>query len=478
MKTSKYILTVLLLSAGWLPVRAQLYNGAALTNSGGLISDWTTQVIIDNDYSGTGSTGSPSGYGVFEHRGQSGTGANAAFINNGSYGDFGVQTRDYFLGPNGAPGQQEIAGTNTPTFSEVFFQNGAGQLFDITNLTGIDVLVNASFENGITTTVRSNIFDGAIRFLDNAAYTNTALGDAQHVNGYVTKRGNDAFTFPVGSGTDLRTLAISAPATATDEYSVAWIAGDPGANGDPSNSNAMHATTAVTGNIRAVSTAGQWDWIATSTGTGAGLTITVSIPAGITAPAANLRLVGWNGTSWVDLSGAPNATGNTEGSTLSGTMIAGIQAVAVGQVAPDLTPTVDIDGLSFSPASTPRDFVVNIFEINGILAINPITVRLPKLSAFTITYLPVSGISNVFGGVANQNSNWSITENASFITATALPGVNIAANGTATLGFTIARKPGVTNGTTQNLSTTVIGQSGGEVKTNNNNVSTAFTATP
>lgn len=482
MKTSKYIITSLLLTACWLPaqVQAQWYNDGASTNAGGTISDWTTQGTntATGSYSTAGSTGAPSNYGVFEHRGQSGTGAAAALVNNGTY-DATVNGRDYFMGPNGTAGQQEISGSSMPAFGELFIQNGATSLFDITNTNGIRVATNLFFGNGITTTVRANTSAGAIKFDDNATYFSTLpLDDTRHVNGYMSKTGNDAFTFPVGSGTDMRTLAISAPATATDQYSVAWIAGDPTTTGDPSNGNAMHPITAVTGNINAVSAAGQWDWIPVS-GTGAGLTVAVSIPAGITAPAATLRLAGWNGTSWVDLSGAPNATGNTEGSTLSGTMIAGIQAVGIGRVTPDLTPTLIIDDLSFSPTSGARDFIVNVFEINNVATYDTIRVRLPKLSAFTITYPTTSGISNVFGGTPNQNGNWTFTENASFIIATALPAVmNIAASGSAQLGFTIIRKPGIINGTTQNLTPTILNLSGGDVKPANNNVITSFTATP
>jgi hypothetical protein len=143
---------------------------------------------------------------------------------------------------------------------------------------------------------------------------------------------------------------------------------------------------------------------------------------------------------------------------------------------PDLTPSLDIDNLSFPAAGATRDFVVNVFEINGGTAVNPITVRLAKLSAFTITYPTESGTSNVYGGIANENSNWTFTENASFIIATAKPGVNIAANGAAVLGFTISRKTGVTNGTTQNLTTTITGGSGGETNTTNNKTLTSFTA--
>ena len=49
------------------------------------------------------------------------------------------------------------------------------------------------------------------------------------------------------------------------------------------------------------------------------------------ATESELRLVGWNGTSWIDLSGKPTATGNKENSRISGTMIAGISAIAIGK---------------------------------------------------------------------------------------------------------------------------------------------------
>jgi hypothetical protein len=232
---------------------------------------------------------------------------------------------DLFL----SAGSNTISGSAAPSFFNVQFNNGAGNTMAITNTQGINVAGQAQLNNGITTTVRSNTAAGSLKFADNATYTGGTT-DAQHVNGYVSKTGNDIFTFPVGSGTDVRTLAISAPATATDQYSVAWIAGNPGTNGDPSNANAMHPTTSVTTPVASVSTQGQWDWIPVS-GTGAGLTITVSLPAGVNmATAASLRLVGWNGTSWIDLSGSATASGNTEGDALSGTMIAGITAIGIG----------------------------------------------------------------------------------------------------------------------------------------------------
>ncbi len=249
---------------------------------------------------------------------------NLSFQNNGAWTSQG--SLDLFV----ATGAVTISGSTAPDFANLQFQNG--NTVALTNTGGANIAGQLAFGTSTAfSTNRAIHSNGALRFADNATYTGGA-SNTQHVNGYVSKTGNDAFVFPVGSGINRRTLAISAPATATQEYSVAWIAGDPGVTGDPSNGNALHPVTAVTAPIVSVSAQGQWDWIPVS-GTGAGLTITVSIPAGLSgATPADLRLVGWNGTSWINLSGTTGATGNVEGTSLSGTMIAGITAVGVGIV--------------------------------------------------------------------------------------------------------------------------------------------------
>jgi hypothetical protein len=145
---------------------------------------------------------------------------------------------------------------------------------------------------------------------------------------------------------------------------------------------------------------------------------------------------------------------------------------------PDLTPGLDIDNLNFPAANVSRDFVVNVFEINNIPAGNPITVRLSKLSAFTISYQTTSGTSQVgeTGSTPNENSNWIFTENSGSVIATAKPGIIIPAGGVAKLGFSISRKPGVISGTGQTLTATIAGPSGGETNTANNKILTSFTA--
>ncbi|SDE43778.1 Por secretion system C-terminal sorting domain-containing protein [Dyadobacter soli] len=64
---------------------------------------------------------------------------------------------------------------------------------------------------GIIQTDRSAT-PGVFGFGPTATYT--GANDANHVDGYVSKAGTAAFVFPVGNGTKLRTIGISAPASA------------------------------------------------------------------------------------------------------------------------------------------------------------------------------------------------------------------------------------------------------------------------
>lgn len=287
-------------------------SNAPYTVDGGYVSDYSpdgTVVLADGSVT-------LSDNATYEH-------GNSLLQNNGSW-TATSGSLDLFL----STGSNTISGSVAPAFFNVHFNNGAGNIMAITNTQGIHIAGQAQFSNGITTTVRSSANAGAIHFADGAAYTG-ANTDAQHVDGYVSKTGNDAFAFPVGSGDDLRTLSITAPATAGTEVCTAWFEGDPGTITDPSDGS-THSTTAIAAPLQAVSMAGFWDWIPVS-GSDDGITVTVSIPdLGGFAGTMDLRLAGWDGTQWIDLSGSATASGNTENSTLSGTIPAGTAITAIG----------------------------------------------------------------------------------------------------------------------------------------------------
>jgi hypothetical protein len=180
---------------------------------------------------------------------------------------------------------------------------------------------------------------GYFSAIGTASYTSPSDSKA-NVDGYVkhyATAANQPFSYPVGTGADYRELAISGTIPATSEIGVAWIVGDPSLNQDPTSQGApagAHPIASVGTGIQSVSPVGQWDWQDLSNNA-AGTTVTVSIPdmtSFSTAP--NLRLVGWNGSQWVNLSGTTGASGNAENSTLAGTMISGITAIGIGVAAP------------------------------------------------------------------------------------------------------------------------------------------------
>lgn len=202
-------------------------------------------------------------------------------------------------------------------------------------------IVDISIINGSSWSSERTDHPGYFSLVEHANYI--GYSDQANIDGYIKKYGNTPFLFPVGTGNDLRTLEISKPNKTTDAYATSWIIGDPTNTIDPTAPFAgNHPVNEMDKSIIDVSRTGQWDWQvgeddnlgSGTTGDGAGLTITVSIPDMSTfATASELRLVGWNGKKWIDLSGKSTATGNKENDKLSGTMIAGITSIAIGKTA-------------------------------------------------------------------------------------------------------------------------------------------------
>lgn len=314
----KRLLILTLIAAVAVPASGQntTYGGAnaPFNMDGGYFSDYSPGgTIVLPDGLVTLANGA-----TYEH-------GNNLLQNNGSWTSTGGIDLFAFNGPN------TISGSPAPAFFNAQFNIGAANVMAITNVQGVNIAGQLAFNNGITTTIRNTHTASSLRFSNGATYTGGNT-DAQHVNGYVTKSGDDAFVFPVGSGTDLRTLSISAPATATT-LSTAWFAGNPGTVTDPSGGG-THSLTAVFAPIKTVSPAGFWDWV-NPAGSDDNITVTVSIPdVSNFASANNLRLVGWDGTQWIGLSTVANASGNTENSTLTGTIPVGvaISAIALGSV--------------------------------------------------------------------------------------------------------------------------------------------------
>ncbi len=137
---------------------------------------------------------------------------------------------------------------------------------------------------------------------------------------------------------------------------------------------------------------------------------------------------------------------------------------------PDFTTALDIDALSL-PANGNRDFVIYVSELKGNSSTGQLTFRIPKSAAFTVTYGATNTTSNVSGGTPNQNADWTITENASFVVCQTKPGVTIGAFQSSIVGFKVTRPVTTASNTTANITATIQNGTGGDsVNANNSSV--------
>ncbi|MBO9616281.1 MAG: T9SS type A sorting domain-containing protein [Dyadobacter sp.] len=146
-----------------------------------------------------------------------------------------------------------------------------------------------------------------------ASATYTGQDDANHVDGYVSKDGTSAFDFPVGDGTRLRPIGISAPAT-SGVYKAAYWSESAGAATLPAG--APFPLTNMKSDVTGVSALEYWDL------DGAGpvnITLNWDAASNLTALTSsnmvNLIIVGYNPATsqWESLGKAGGTTGTLAG---------------------------------------------------------------------------------------------------------------------------------------------------------------------
>lgn len=305
LKINKKIRALLLALAPALPAAAQIghevFNGAHQYNLG-TASDFSTYFRVRE-----GGTFTNTGTYYWRNSNTDGT-----FVINGIYAATGTDARDVFNG--GAAAQAiEIAGTAAPVFQHADFLNGAT---DISNPQGITVNGVLNFSNAITTTLRANPLENSVRLnsTDPANLAANGFSDSRHVDGYFSRKQAAAtsYLFPVGDEGSYRPVTYQ-PLAASDYVSIAYLQGTP-----------PQGTSSFGPGILAVSPAGSWPVSGAVPGE-----VTVDIPdVSDFALADKLRLVGWDGSAWIEL--GDEATGNTEGSLLSGSVPSGTTIYALG----------------------------------------------------------------------------------------------------------------------------------------------------
>lgn len=298
---------------------------------------------------------------------------------------------------------QHISGTGTTRFYGLFL--------------GSDLVDNAfSLEQNITVAHQIDFIRGIVVasqptpesmtnmvLMENGSdWTNAS--DLSYVDGFVSKTGNGAFTFPVGDGGYYRPVSISSPTAVTDCFAARYVYVDPNTVG--------YKRAKRVNSITRVSDKEYWvvNRIAGTSDVQLTLSWDVSkTSAPVPANLSKVKIVRWDGSQWLtegNLATTGNATAGTVTANVTGY---GIFTLAIYTVPPvgvnDSINTWEDNPVSGNVLSNDSVFMSNTltltgFSVGGIAVVPGSTAIIPNVGtiivaadgAYTFTpYLNYSG---------------------------------------------------------------------------------------
>ncbi|MCF2447753.1 T9SS type A sorting domain-containing protein [Dyadobacter sp. CY345] len=139
--------------------------------------------------------------------------------------------------------------------------------------------------------------------------TVSGASNTSHIIGQVQKIGDEEFTFPVGDGTKLLPLTISAPSASTDKFGVSFKQFF--SYGNPYSLSSKDAS------LSKVSNRGYWDLSRLSGTSNVQITLGYNEDEGNVKNTSQLRVAHWQGTRWEDLGNGGTSGSLTVGKVLS-----------------------------------------------------------------------------------------------------------------------------------------------------------------
>jgi hypothetical protein len=195
----------------------------------------------------------------------------------------------------------KVINTKNPVFQKLVLNKTSPGA--VTLNTPISIGTQLSFTNGILNADNTNF----LTFIDNAVVDPVAQpSNSSHINGPVTKIGDDAFAFPTGKNGFVGVIEMTAPASLSLSYSAEYF------------HQAQTKGSAKAATLDQVSDCEYW----TLTGPSNAVTVTLnwttaSCPQYTINSIAQMKVAGWANASsqWSDLS---NSSGAVTGTTTSG----------------------------------------------------------------------------------------------------------------------------------------------------------------
>lgn len=220
------------------------------------------------------------------------------FFNDGTFDAEGTGT----INLNGASAQSIGGTTTTTTFNNLTLSGGGAK--SLAKAAVVNKVL--TFTSGILTTTSTYL----LTIADGGSVASAST--TSFVNGPMAKIGNTAFDFPVGAGTKLGRIGISAPSTTTT-FTAQYF------NAAPSNSTSFGS--GLNGGTGKISTVEYWNLTPTGTPTAKVVLHWESNTSGITSLlAANLVVAHYTGSAWISEGNAGTTVSGAAGTLTSNTV--------------------------------------------------------------------------------------------------------------------------------------------------------------
>ncbi|NEN24394.1 T9SS type A sorting domain-containing protein [Cryomorpha ignava] len=164
-----------------------------------------------------------------------------------------------------------------------------------------------NFTKGLILTDRVDIDTEFVNFLDGATYTGAS--NTSHIDGVIRKTGKDAFVFPTGDNTLLRTIGILASGADTNHFTAYYIEDNP---------DGLYSRASLAAGLDHVSACEYWTLNRTGGNSEVPVTLSWASNSCGVDYLCDLVVSQWDGNKWTSA-----GNGGATGTAMSGTLISG-----------------------------------------------------------------------------------------------------------------------------------------------------------
>ncbi len=349
------------------------------------------------------------------------------FTNNGVVDFVTTLATDPALSQFSGSSVQRISGIGNTRFYDLFW--GSDLVKNAFSLEqNISVAHNINFVKGIVVASQPTpeTMTNMVMMENGADCSN--VSDLSYVDGFVSKTGNAAFTFPIGDEGYYRPASISAPTAVTDCFAARYIYADPTTSG---------YDRSLRDNI-AMRVSDKEYWVLNRTAGTSDVQLTLSwdatkASAVVPTDLSKLKIVRWDGTRWIT-EGNTFTTGNSSTGTVTANVtgygVFSLAAYNIGSVAMnDSVSTWEDNPVSGNVFTNDSVFMgnkltLNNFSVNGIVGQPGSIVVIPNVGTITVasdgtyTFVPVLnyyGTLPVISYTANDTDGYSTGANLTIV---------------------------------------------------------------